>query len=208
MVITCISDTHGQHAALTLPGGDLLIHAGDMSRRGREAEVTDFLKWFAEQPYTWKVFIAGNHDFFFERSAPDVIHALIPENIIYLNDTGTEINGIRIWGSPVTPWFYDWAFNRPRGGDIRRHWDLIPPSDIVITHGPVHDILDRTVHGQHVGCEDLKTRIRQLRPALHICGHIHEDYGMERVEDTLYINASVLDESYRMAHPPITIEFP
>ena len=32
--IVCISDTHGQHAKLSVPVGDVLIHAGDFMAFG------------------------------------------------------------------------------------------------------------------------------------------------------------------------------
>jgi Icc-related predicted phosphoesterase len=205
--IVAISDTHGQHDNLVLPKGDMLIHAGDVSRRGREAEVMDFIEWFAAQDYEHKIFIAGNHDFYFERAAADEIEKIIPNNIIYLNDSGVTIKGINIWGSPITPWFYDWAFNRDRGEAIRGHWDLIPlNTNILVTHGPVMDILDKTIDGRHVGCEDLLGKVNEIRPALHICGHIHEAYGIEIKSGTQFINASVLDERYQLVNEAVVVE--
>ncbi|MBC7863141.1 MAG: metallophosphoesterase, partial [Bacteroidia bacterium] len=114
MKITLISDTHTKHASLKLPGGDLLIHSGDVSSRGKGDEIKNFLDWFSKQNYTHKVFIAGNHDFYFEQVHEGIIKNAIPENVIYLNDSCCEIEGVKIWGSPVQPWFYDWAFNRSR----------------------------------------------------------------------------------------------
>lgn len=207
MKIVAISDTHGQHQRLVLPPGDVLLHAGDVSNRGAPAEVAGFLQWFAAQDYRYRIFIAGNHDFFFEQAAPDAIKAAIPEGVIYLNDSGTVIEGCRVWGSPVTPWYHDWAFNRQRGPDIRQHWDLIPAdTDLLLVHGPVHGIQDRTVQGIHTGCEDLLHRVQEIRPRAFICGHIHEAYGTLQTPDTLFINASVLDERYRLVHPPVVFD--
>lgn len=139
MKVTVISDTHGQHRSLKLPKGDLLIHAGDISKRGHPIVVEDFLDWFSLQKFRYKVFIAGNHDFFLERAHPQFIEQMIPNDIIYLNDSGTEIEGIKIWGTPITPWFNNWAFNRERGAEIKQHWDLIPAdTEILITHGSPH----------------------------------------------------------------------
>ncbi len=207
MKVVVISDTHAKHAEIELPPGDIIIHAGDMSRMGREKEVTDFLNWFAALPYTYKIFIAGNHDFFFERNSDTDISKLIPENVIYLNDTGITIEGITIWGSPITPWFFDWAFNRIRGAEIRKHWDLIPDKvDILVTHGPAYGILDRTVSDEVVGCQDLLKRIAEVKPAYHIFGHIHEGYGMLEKDGTVFINASVVDEKYYVKNKPVSFE--
>ena len=124
MNIICISDTHGKHNHLDLPEGDILLHAGDVSRIGKRKEIEKFLRWFSAQPHPHKVFVAGNHDYFFEDAHPEIVDYVLPDNIHYLNDSGVEIEGIKIWGSPVQPWFYDWAFNRQRGAEIRKHWHL------------------------------------------------------------------------------------
>ncbi len=207
MTLITISDTHGQHEALGLPEGDVLIHAGDISSRGTEYEVRKFLDWFSTLDYQYKIFIAGNHDFFFEKEDVSVINNIIPDNVTYLNDSGVNIDGISIWGSPISPWFYDWAFNRQRGAEIKKHWDLIPEvTDILITHGPAFGILDRTISGLHVGCEALRDCIEIIKPKVHICGHIHEAYGIKTTAETLFINASVLNVRYQMVNDAIGFE--
>lgn len=207
MKIVAISDTHGKHQNLVLPKGDMLIHAGDVSSRGKENEVIEFLKWFAAADFKYKIFIAGNHDFYFERFGDEMINQLIPPNVIYLNDSGIEIEGIKIWGSPISPWFYDWAFNRHRGNDIKKHWDKIPQNtDILITHGPAFGILDLTSRYENVGCKDLLEKINVINPKFHICGHIHEAYGQVKKNETEFLNASVLDENYLLKNKPIIFE--
>lgn len=203
MKFVTIADTHGKHQSLKLPAGDVLIHAGDISMKGGEGEVLNFLRWFDRQDYEYKVLIAGNHDFFFEREPADIIQQMIPPKIIYLNDSSVIINGLKIWGSPITPWFFNWAFNRHRGEPIKRHWDFIPGNtDILITHGPVYGILDRNMQGQHVGCSDLLNKILEIKPKFHICGHIHESYGTAENAGTTFINASVLNEKYQLTNNP------
>ncbi|MCB0845437.1 MAG: metallophosphatase domain-containing protein [Bacteroidetes bacterium] len=207
MKIVCISDSHRQHDKLTLPEGDMILHAGDISGRGRKIEMEEFLEWFSALPYQYKVFIAGNHDFFAEKNRAE-FRQMIPNNCIYLEDSGVEIEGIHIWGSPITPWFYDWAFNRHRGMEIRPHWNKIPlHTDILITHGPPHDILDRTASGIKAGCEDLSHKIAEVRPRLHLFGHIHEAYGQRTIGETTYINASVLDLKYQQVNDPVVFEW-
>jgi Icc-related predicted phosphoesterase len=207
MKIILISDTHGLHDQLQLPEGDMLIHAGDVSMRGDEHEILAFLDWFGGLNYKYKIFISGNHDFFFERKTPAYIKSLIPENVIYLNDSHVMIEGIKIWGSPIQPWFHDWAFNRKRGEEIQKHWDLIPDdADIVVTHGPVFGILDTLNTGVPVGCEDLLPVIQRIKPKIHLCGHIHEAYGMVERDGTIYINASVLNLRYQMANQPVVLD--
>ena len=208
MKIVFISDTHGLHEQLEILEGDMIIHGGDISNRGRREEVEDFIDWFQELNFTHKIFIAGNHDLYLERVSEYELEEIIPEDVIYLNDSGITINGINIWGSPVQPWFYDWAFNRERGEEIKKHWDLIPHNtDILITHGPPHGILDKTVSGQKVGCEELRERLEIVKPKIHVFGHIHEAYGSEDISNTKYINASVLDIAYKIVNAPVEINY-
>jgi len=213
MKITCISDTHNQHNNIPskyLTGGDCIIHSGDVSGRGTHAEIEEFLAWYNELPYTHKILIAGNHDFFFERASESIIKATLDKypNITYLNDSGVEIEGLKIWGSPVQPWFYDWAFNR-RGTDICEHWDKIPlDTDILITHGPAKGYLDLTLRGDVTGCPYLLEKISELTNLkLFVHGHIHEAYGRVVFPDGgVFLNASVLNARYVMSNLPHEIE--
>lgn len=207
MKFVAISDTHCRHQSLRLPKGDVLLHAGDISYKGKKSEVMDFLEWFKKQDFKHKIFIAGNHDFFFEKEKPQEIKKLIPDNIIYLKDEFVMVESIKIWGSPFTPWFFNWAFNERRGALLARHWQKIPAdTDILMTHGPVFGILDMVVNEQHVGCKDLLEKVKELKPKVHVCGHIHEDYGTVKRFGTKFINASVLNEAYELTNKPITFE--
>ena len=214
MKITCISDTHNQHLHIPpdwLEGGDVLVHAGDVSGRGTLKEIEAFLEWFNEQPYTHKIMIAGNHDFWFERTTAFVVNEMLQEkypNITYLNDTGIEIDGVKFWGSPVQPWFYDWAFNR-MGTDICRHWDMIPlDTDVLITHGPMKGILDMTTRGVSTGCPYLLEKSAEMTNLkLFVCGHIHEAYGkFEFPDGGVFVNASTLNFNYQVQNKPIVVE--
>jgi predicted phosphodiesterase len=213
MNITCISDTHNQHNNIPskyLTGGDCIIHSGDVSGRGTRQEIELFLEWYSGLPYTHKVLIAGNHDFFFEEAPEYEIEAVLAKypNIIYLNDSGIEIEGLKIWGSPVQPWFHSWAFNR-KGTEICKHWDLIPlDTDILITHGPAKGYLDLTLHGDVTGCPYLLEKISELTNLkLFVHGHIHEAYGRVDFPDGgVFLNASVLNARYVMSNLPHEIE--
>jgi len=208
MKIVAISDTHGKHRQLDLPQGDMLIHAGDVSSRGLKGEVLDFLDWYKDLDFQYKIFIAGNHDFYFEKEKNSEIEKLIPSNVIYLNDSGITLEGINIWGSPIQPWFFDWAFNRQRGEEIAKHWALIPSdTNILVTHGPAFGLLDKTFKGESVGCADLLKQIKKIKPQFYIAGHIHEAYGQVEKDGTHFINASVLDLRYQLVNEPIVFEF-
>lgn len=219
MKIVAISDTHNYHKLLStmdwLPPADLLIHGGDICSRGNRLEVQDFLDWFFRlDQYKYKVFIAGNHDKCLEQYPLMLKNTIFPEGVHYLNDSGVEIEGIKIWGSPIQPWFYNWAFNRQRGADIKKHWDLIPnDTQILVTHGPPFKILDEVLRwnpanpSKNVGCEDLSKKIEELNDLkVHIFGHIHEAYGEENINGVKYLNASVLDSYYDLVNKPHVFE--
>lgn len=185
----------------------MIIHAGDVTKKGKRSQVIDFLNWFAKLDFEHKIFVAGNHDFLFEKESQEHINGMIPKNITYLNDSGVEIDGLKIWGSPIQPWFYDWAFNRQRGAEIQKHWNLIPNDlDILITHGPPEGILDLTVRNESVGCKDLLNKIKEVKPKIHVYGHIHEGYGNVKRFGVEFINASVLNANYLLTNSPIEIE--
>jgi len=212
--ITFISDTHSKHGQITysLPGGDIIIHAGDISSMGYFQEITNFCKWFDDglSQYDNKIFISGNHDLNFQ-DKPKETKVIVDEyDINYLEDSNVNIDGINVWGSPWQPEFHSWAFNLPRNGkSLREKWDLIPPTtDILITHGPGWGRLDR-VKGrtENLGCELLTERINIIKPKIHVCGHIHSGYGLKEENGTLFINASVLNEEYIFTQKPITIDF-
>lgn len=187
MRIICVSDTHGQHRRLTLPPGDLLIHAGDGSN-GRPGELEDFIDWLHGLPYDRKIFVPGNMDYAMERD-PETYLSLM-SGIYCLIDQSVTLNGLLFHGSPVVPNFVG-VFNRGRGAEIRRHWNLIPAEvDVLITHGPPSGILDRTSSGLEVGCKDLLATYTKIRPKVHVFGHVHEGYGEMDYQGTHFINAS------------------
>jgi Icc-related predicted phosphoesterase len=219
MRITFISDTHNKHKQINgfLPGGDLLIHAGDLTSMGYKHEIQQFCKWYNHlDQYTKKVFIAGNHDWGFQinkRETKEIIDFYT--NIDYLEDdlllVGENYEDmVKIWGSPWQPEFYNWAFNLPKNSDeLRKTWDKIPMNtDILITHGPAWGYVDMVIgRTDHLGCELLAERIKVVKPKIHVCGHIHSGYGYKFDGDTHYINASVLNENYVFNNKPLTIDW-
>jgi len=233
MKIIALSDTHNRHDELTIPECDLLIHSGDWTNRGKMDEVEIFAKWLNKQTQCKNIIvIPGNHELYFEKYLPESrnwftdncpkAHLLIDELI--------EIDGIKIYGSPVTPFFCDWAWNRASGivkgyvagfkefypKPIKPHWDAIPKDiNILITHGPPYGILDQTTHingelrSDHLGCEELISRIKELDNLdLHIFGHIHSPGGNQRHQDGVsFYNAAICDEHYIPINPITIIDY-
>ena len=209
MRIVCISDTHERHDEIALPEGDLLICAGDVTANGNLASLEQFARWMQKQPHPHKILIAGNHDFCFEAKVDrgEFVMRTSAPDVHYLQDSGVQVAGMRVWGSPWQPRFFDWAFNLDRGPQLAEKWALIPAdTQILVTHGPPFGTLDLTPRGQRVGCEALAARLEELRVRLHIFGHIHHSYGLVEREQRISVNASICDEGYAPVHAPIVVE--
>jgi hypothetical protein len=153
------------------------------------------------------IFKRCNHDFCFERQNEAARRVLA--HAAYLQDDGLTIEGVSFWGSPWQPWFHDWAFNLPRGSALAEKWSLIPAqTDVLITHGPPMGHGDRTFRGEAVGCRDLMERVLEVRPQLHVFGHIHEGYGTTTQVGITFANASVCDLRYRAVQAPLVFDVP
>jgi len=187
MKVTLISDTHTKHNQLNgdLPGGDLLIHAGDFMNSGYyKTEAIEFFNWFeAIDNYDTKIFIAGNHDRIMENE-PEWVKGYLTgyKTIDYLQDEQVTL-----------------YFDGPNGD-----------TDILITHGPAQTYLDTAgapYNTPLLGCELLKERIELIKPKIHVCGHIHGGYGYYYNGHTHFFNASILDERYNYANKPFHFEW-
>ena len=202
MRIVCISDTHGFHGQIVVPDGDVLIHAGDFCDGRDKGAVTRFAQWLEAQPHRRKIVIAGDHDFLFE-SDPTLARSLLPRGVNYLEDSGVEIDGVHFWGSPWQPWFWSFAFNLQRGEELRRKWEMSPSStNVLITHGPPQGSGDKMKNGTRVGCEELALVVGRVRPYLHVCGHIHDGYGVQGNT----VNAAICSTDYDVVNRPIVVE--
>lgn len=203
LTIVATSDTHGRHEKVTVPPGDVFIHAGDLSAHGSLADVARFNQWLGTLPHRHKIIIAGNHDLCFERT-PAAARALVT-HATYLQDEALDIEGVKFYGSPWQPWFMNWAFNLASPRELREKWDLIPDgTGVLITHGPAYGHADRSRRGELLGCRELLEVIeKRVRPAYHVFGHIHEAYGSSRSAGTTHLNVSACDFNYRPANAPV-----
>lgn len=207
MKFVLISDTHTLHDQIKMPEGDILIHAGDSTGRGSIPEIAMFNNWLGTLDYKHIVVISGNHDWAFQRQ-PTLARNLMT-NAIYLEDQEVTIEGLRVYGSPHSPFFYNWAFNLHRGKEIKTKWDLIPAGiDVLVTHGPPHKVMDRVERdgGLNVGCEELALTVQRIKPKLHVFGHIHSGHGIQTIDGVTYVNASVCNEEYEPVQPPIVVD--
>jgi Icc-related predicted phosphoesterase len=190
--LVLLSDTHQLHREVEVPDGDILIHAGDFTMFSKSPNaIFDFNQWIGELPHRYKIVIPGNHEFFLEA---DPSRRSMLDNAIVLLNEGTEIERLRIWGSPVTP-LYGGAFGLSSAEDRKRLYAQIPENtDVIITHGPPYGVLDSEVNsGLHSGCRELFDAVMRVRPKLHVFGHVHSAYGVLQTDQTTFVNAALLD---------------
>jgi Icc-related predicted phosphoesterase len=227
MIIDCIADLHGFFPELE--GGDLLIVAGDITASDTVPQLKAFFDWFEVQKYRKKVLIGGNHDNFLANSLSTSTAKKLgldgmdlgQNEYEYLLDSGTEFEGLKIWGSPWTPWFYGVhpkckAFMVSEA-ELDKKFTLIPANtDILVTHGPPFGCLDKNVEGTHCGSTSLADRIFELNFKLHVFGHIHEAYGqcaegymIEGEKETafggLHVNCSYVNYHYKPVNKPVRV---
>jgi predicted phosphodiesterase len=226
MRIVTISDTHRFTDNLVVPDGDVLVHSGDATFHGREHEVRDFGKWLRSQPHKWKIFVAGNHDTSFENSPiqarqwlfdtesvdPTDLYMSQDGQTFYLQEQSVTVRvddeELKIYGAPHQPFFCNWAFNVRTDEGLKAIWDKIPKdTDILVTHGPPYKLRDENNYGEHCGCKELRKAIQRVRPKLHVCGHIHEGYGVSTWEGTLIANSSICTLTYKPTNSPLIFEY-
>ena len=190
MKIIHISDTHGKHRELApLPDGDVLVHSGDFSFAGTDNEALDFLNWFCDQPHKHKIFVAGNHDAAIWDAK---IEGLTP-NVHFLSDNGVSIEGKLFYGAPMQMGMKNGKLS------VVENYDPIPEGvDVLITHQPPMGILDLDSAGRHFGSTKLLEKVTELKPKVHLFGHVHNAYGTNVWKDMTFVNGSVVNDHYSL----------
>jgi Icc-related predicted phosphoesterase len=234
MRIVCIADQHGQLPKIEQ--SDLLLIAGDACPTGQPIQDGHWLKknfnaWLKTVPAKDIVMVSGNHDWIF---TPKFKHICPKLNCTYLQDEEIVINGVKIYGSPWTTMFNNWAFMLS-DDELKEKWDKIPiDTDILLLHGPAYGIGDVPSSRPFINCgsKTLLNRIYQIKPRLVVFGHIHASYGIYAVDmkndignrvieeikvdilnipknsDKIYfINASILNDEYQLTNKQIEVEF-
>tara|TARA_R110002074_G_scaffold402324_1_gene607144 strand:- start:195507 stop:196238 length:732 start_codon:yes stop_codon:yes gene_type:complete len=233
--IAAISDTHNWNEEISIPKCDILVHSGDWTNKGTYSEVYNFIHWFStvEGP-THRVCIAGNHDFL-PQTKSDSFKEILDSfpNIHYLQDSSVELCGLKIYGLPWSPFFYDWAFNALenrdgqglayKGGpghnataDSDHPWmkskcDLIPAdTNILLCHSPPRlGEIDRMFGKTALGSEILAATVANLSELkAGFYGHIHSARKGKPFElnGATHYNACSCDEAYEPVYAPLIVE--
>lgn len=211
MRIVTLSDIHGMYSKIDVPDGDVLVFAGDITDTGTIPQLERFNDWVITLPHKYKIVVAGNHDIGFEDSPYKARVEMV--DCVYLEDSSITIEGVKFYGTPWQPEFFNWAFNLPRGTALADKWSYIPDdTDVLITHGPPYGVLDTNKalddpRREHFGCVDLLNRVKQVEPKYHIFGHIHGGYGMATEGKTTFVNTAICTESYKPTNKPWVIDY-
>ena len=211
------ADTHRCEKEIVLPEGDVLVFAGDMCYKdpGPLVDVTEFLSFYCNLDYQYKIMIAGNHDWPFDNECRQQVFEIISKtDIIYLEDSACEIDGITIWGSPVQPTTRGWPFYKDDGVSLLESWSRIPDNtDVVVTHIPPFGILDKNAKGEHYthkgepnSSKTLLRRVLEVKPRLHVFGHCHLHYGEVRRNGVRFLNVCSMSANRKPENPPIVVE--
>lgn len=206
-----ISDTHTRENTLPIPDGDVLIHAGDVlfhnGDRKKSASIQQFNDWATAQRPPIRILIGGNHDQTLEDMGREKAKQAFSAGQ-YLQDESLLLSGIRIYGSPFSIPYW----GKPTHSDAFNNAKLlagIPDDiDILVTHGApkgFFDVIELKKNGwlpmgyspglYNVGSPDLAERVRQVRPKVHVFGHVHKPLPRVVKQDgTIYINACSVQE--------------
>lgn len=217
--IVSISDTHGKHRELTIPPCDILIHAGDATFYGEPHELKDFAIWLNEQEAGHIVVTFGNHEAWAEKNLEEarrIMKQYCPAINLLINES-VNIEGVTIFASPATPFFFNWAWNYARTNEeamfrniehIQHIWNKIPAhTNILVTHGPPYKVLDQTPRGEHVGDYNLLGTLMDLAVDLHFFGHIHHSHGKEERDDITFYNVAICNEQYLPVNPITVVDY-
>ena len=220
MIAICVSDFHG-NLNVNIPEGDILLIAGDICPAYHDISTSILIqqKWLEQIFLPWiksvkeksnikdVVLVAGNHDWIFSRRHLRDICPELNEEIIYLQDSSIDINGLKIYGSPWQLPFCDWAFNKPED-KLEVIWENFSENaDILLLHSPPYGILDlTTLDNCNIGSRSLLKKIKEVKPKLAVFGHNHSGHGIHKENDITFINATLLNEQYEMVNKPIIIE--
>ena len=209
MKIAALSDLHGYvpspAAQAIVDKADVVCICGDI-----ESPAMHTLVWInkLEKPV---VLTPGNHDRFFSDPDAQSYNWGLDSHVRVLIDSGCEIDGVRFWGTPWSPIFFDWAFMLPPDG-LREKYAKIPEGiDVLLCHSPPRIPRSRidAVEGRrdHCGSVELAEAVRRARPRHLLCGHIHTgDHTPVRLASTTCRNVSYLDEQYSPAFLPVLFE--
>lgn len=231
MKLVIISDTHCKHREVKFPplleedrfNKPILVHCGDFSYRGTQAEVLNFLDWIAEieDQFSSVIILEGNHDADFCYGQKNLYLAemkgrtkkaisLWAETYEKRKTISVGPKNLKFFGFPFVPFFTDVNEFFLQRGTHDLLVNNILPCDVLISHGPPFGIMDLGGRRlEKLGSLALEKKILEIKPKLVAFGHIHEGFKEEPmlINDILYVNAAQCNyPEYDLTGKPVVVE--
>ncbi|CAF0935796.1 unnamed protein product [Rotaria sordida] len=230
--IACTSDIFDNTTKLvdSCPQADILIIAGNISRYSKWIDIVKFRKCLDDLPIKYKILLPGSSDICFnlenltneqtKQCERDNIKKELQllglkhvsqylNNVIYLQDMGVEIAGVKFYGSPWVSTNKTAAFYCSRN-NIMNKWNHIPRGiDVLITCQPPLGHGDADYIEEHLGDVDLLGTVAcRIGPTFHVFGYSREEFGISFNGYTYFINASMCTRSYNPSNDLIVFDVP
>ncbi len=207
MKIFCISDLHGKFNHLqkiidfvnSRPDIDVVIFAGDITKDYRGANIFELQSLQMEDYEYFKLmikeiknkvvyFIRGNHDVF-EPYIDDI--NFLPN--VY--NTGIETRFVPLEKMCIKFLSTSREITELEMEIYLKNIDMT--GKYVVAHQPPLKILDLGYSAHNYGSDAIRKKIEKDRPAYYICGHVHEDFGVKKLNGTVVINCACMENIVR-----------
>jgi Icc-related predicted phosphoesterase len=215
MRIVATSDTHYVPWGETqIPDGDVFIHAGDLMQDGYIDEWRSRVEWLAMLPHKVKIYVPGNHDFHMKLYPGPALQNLRNAGVMVIGLPGNSHydsivlpNCMTLLGLPYVTNLPRWAFNIEEK-ELFSYLRPKPYHDIIVSHMPVHGILDMASNGKHAGSKPYRQYFDTYpAPKVWISGHIHEGYGKILDKNGCdFYNVAMCNREYVHQNPPMVID--
>ena len=202
MKLVHMSDLHYGHNlnanfSKNLPSGDILCLTGDVITSGKPVEWQLFYDFVQKQSknYKWILYVQGNHDYGFSE------HRRLIPNFKDISNDIFEVDGVKFAGFASQDKFrHAPCFEINLQEATERFVNFTEECDVLLTHFPSHKVLDTFVdrYSKEVvsgGCIAYH-QLYEMNPKVHLHGHIHECYGIDKVENTTVYNGAQVCELY------------
>lgn len=166
---------------------DILLLAGDISRRRQPEVMLDELNHLGLPV----LLIRGNSD---SRKLDRLLDSFPRLRSIHLS--AARIDGVEIVGVGGTlPLPFHSRIGLNETESVNRVSALLTARSVLVVHPPPYGFRDRVLGKFHAGSRAVRALVDGFSPALVICGHIHEQTGVETIGRTTVVNCAMAGRS-------------
>jgi uncharacterized protein len=190
MLIYALADLHGRSQCIrriksniAVHRPDMLVLAGDISKRRQPDSMLQALNRL-DLPV---LIVRGNSD---SRGLVSLLQPFARLRSVHLSTAcfnGVEIVGVG--GTLPLPFHSRLGFKET--DVVARVSVMLKSSSVLVVHPPPYGIRDRVLGKFHAGSRAVRRLVDRCSPALVICGHIHEQAGVETIGRTTVVNCAM-----------------